>query len=74
MFLLFKCVVLFVGLMIGFLFISGAGVTPVFFIYTPPVELSRLVVIISSLLSFVALSQKIIRYVAKKRSIHNKER
>jgi len=65
-FFLFKNFVFFVFLMTGFLFISGAGVVAEFFIYTPPPELSKLVVIISSLLSFVALAHKVNSFLAKK--------
>ncbi|WP_157178900.1 hypothetical protein [Pantoea sp. GM01] len=66
MLFLFKNLVLFIFLMAGFLFISGAGVISKFFIYTPPPELSKLVVIVSSLLSFVSLARKVSRYLARK--------
>ncbi|PKH23825.1 hypothetical protein CIG19_10425 [Enterobacterales bacterium CwR94] len=58
---LLKNIVLFLSILIGFLFLSGAGIFPEFFIFTPSTELSKLVITISSLLAFVLLGRQIIK-------------
>ena len=52
--------------MIGFWFSSGAGIIPEFFIYTPPPELSKIVISISSLLSFFKIGHILTRLILKK--------
>ncbi|KAF0855972.1 hypothetical protein [Pantoea dispersa] len=63
--LIIKNIILFSSIMTGFLFLSGAGIFPGFNTFKPPVELSRLVITISSLISFVLLGGKIIKILFK---------
>lgn len=60
-----KNLILFLSIMTGFLFLSGAGIAPQFFVYTPSAEMSEFVITISVLVSFVLLGRKIVHLLFK---------
>lgn len=66
MYLLTKCFILFVLIMIGNWFLSGAYIVPDFVNYTPQYEISKMIVMITSLTTFISLGLKLTKYIAYK--------
>lgn len=66
MYLLTKCFILSVLIMIGNWFLSGACIVPGFIDYTPQYELSKMIVMITSLTTFITLGLKLNKYIARK--------
>lgn len=60
-----KDLILLLSMMTGFLFLSGAGISPQFFVYTPSAEFSEFVITISVLVSFSLLGRKITHLLFK---------
>lgn len=63
--LILKTLILLLSIMTGFLFLSGVGIYPEFFTFTPSAEVSKFVITISSLISFSLLSRRIIKLIFK---------
>lgn len=66
MYLLKKCLILFSFIMIGNWFLSGACIISGFIDYTPQYELSKLIVMITSLTTFITLGLKLSNYISRK--------
>lgn len=63
--LILKNLILLLSIMTGFLFLSGVGIFPELFTFTPSAEVSKFVITISSLISFSLLGRRIIKLIFK---------
>jgi len=66
MFLLIRCCVLLFFIMIGSWFMSGTCIVSGFFNYVPKYEISRMVVMITSLMTFIKGGLKLNKYLISK--------
>ena len=63
--LILKNFILLLSIMTGFFFLSGVGIYPELFSFTPSVEVSKFVITISSLTSFSLLGRRLIKLIFK---------